>query len=182
MEYVDIYDRDKKNTGIRVPRRGYFLHENQYILIVICLVERDDGRFLITRRTMDKHWAAGWWEAPGGGVQAGETSWQAVVRETREETGLDISGASGGLIYTYFRENLDQGDNYFVDIYHYHMDFDVKDVVFNPREVMAFQLMTWDEMTRLNGQGVFLHYDRLKEALEQEARLGVNPGCITRIE
>lgn len=81
------------------------------------VVRNTDGRFLITRRVLTKAWAAGWWEVPGGAVQAGESSREAVNREVWEETGLDVSACAGGPALTYHRENPGEGDNYFVDCY-----------------------------------------------------------------
>lgn len=46
------------------------------------------GRVLIVRRARSP--ARGLYTLPGGGVELGETLHQAVVREIREETGLDI--------------------------------------------------------------------------------------------
>jgi 8-oxo-dGTP diphosphatase len=47
-----------------------------------------DGRVLIVRRAQPP--ASGLYTLPGGGVELGETLQQAIVREVREETGLDI--------------------------------------------------------------------------------------------
>jgi ADP-ribose pyrophosphatase YjhB (NUDIX family) len=49
------------------------------------LVVDDQGRILLQRRT-----DSGNWSLPGGTMDLGETLGGTVVRETREETGLDI--------------------------------------------------------------------------------------------
>ncbi|HAM16132.1 MAG TPA: DNA mismatch repair protein MutT, partial [Eggerthellaceae bacterium] len=86
-ELIDIYDADRRKTGATIPREGAFLKEGEFMLYVLAIVQNADGKYLITRRSLDKHWAAGWWEVTGGGVLAGETSEQAVRREMREEVG-----------------------------------------------------------------------------------------------
>jgi 8-oxo-dGTP diphosphatase len=48
-----------------------------------------DGRVLIVRRARPP--AHGLYTLPGGGVELGETLEQAVIREVREETALDIA-------------------------------------------------------------------------------------------
>ena len=67
MEFFDVYNDKKEKTGEKLPRKGSFLKEGQYQLIVLALLERPDHKFLITRRAMNKKWAAGDWEVSGGG-------------------------------------------------------------------------------------------------------------------
>jgi 8-oxo-dGTP diphosphatase len=48
-----------------------------------------DGQVLLSRRPEGKH-LAGLWEFPGGKVEPGETPEAALVREVREELGLEL--------------------------------------------------------------------------------------------
>ena len=117
---------------------------------------------------MTKHWAPGWWEVSGGAVLAGEDSADAVVREVREETGIDVSGADGGYLFTYHRENPGTGDNYFVDVYRFVLDFSEADVRPQKEETDGFQLATLEEIRSLAEQGIFLHYDSIRQAFEMD--------------
>lgn len=166
MELWDIYDKDKKLTGRTMERNDWHLQDGEYHLTVLGVVCRPDGKFLITKRVMTKAWAPGWWEVSGGAAMAGETSFEAVKREVLEETGLDVSNAAGGYVFTYKRENPGEGDNYFVDIYRFMMDFNEEDVAPQEAETDGFRLATAEEIQELAAQGIFLHYDSIKQVFE----------------
>lgn len=166
MELWDIYDSNKKPTGRTMKRNDWCLQEGEYHLTVLGVVARPDGRFLITKRVMTKAWAPGWWEVSGGAVQAGEASEDAVIREIKEETGLDVTKAEGGYLFSYQRENPGEGDNYFVDIYRFVMDFDEQDVHLQEEETDGFMLATAEQIAEFAKQGIFLHYDSIKRVFE----------------
>jgi 8-oxo-dGTP diphosphatase len=59
---------------------------------VVAGVLEQDGRVLICRRRSD-HAHALKWEFPGGKIEAGETAREALIRELREELGVDAEPA-----------------------------------------------------------------------------------------
>ena len=136
MEYWDIYDVNKQPTGRTMKRNDWNMKPGDYHLTVLGVLQNREGKYLITKRVMTKAWAAGWWEVSGGGVQAGESSIEAVRREVIEETGIDVSDFDGGLQFTYRRDNPDEKDNYFVDVYKFTGDFSKIDI--RPQEAETF--------------------------------------------
>ena len=163
MELWDIYDADKKPTGRTMKRNDWCLKDGEYHLTVLGVVARPDQTFLITKRVMKKAWAPGCWEVPGGGVRAGESAEDAVKREILEETGVDVSNADGGYVFSYKRVNPEEKNNYFVDIFRYTMDIPDSAVHTQEREVMEYAFATLEQIQEYGKQGVFLHYDSIKQ-------------------
>ncbi|RIK93798.1 MAG: Nudix family hydrolase [Burkholderiales bacterium] len=57
--------------------------------VAVGVLVRGDGAVLLGQRRPGKPYA-GWWEFPGGKLEAGETVEQALARELREELGIDV--------------------------------------------------------------------------------------------
>jgi 8-oxo-dGTP diphosphatase len=62
------------------------------LLVAACALVDADGRVLLAQRPPGKQ-LAGLWEFPGGKVEAGETPEACVVRELREEIGVETKVA-----------------------------------------------------------------------------------------
>jgi 8-oxo-dGTP diphosphatase len=60
--------------------------------VAVGVLVRPDGACVLAQRPAGKPYA-GWWEFPGGKIEAGETVGQALARELHEELGLDIRHA-----------------------------------------------------------------------------------------
>ena len=163
MELWDIYDRDKQRTGRTMKRNDWHMQPGDFHLTVLGVIRHTNGKYLITKRVMTKAWAPGSWEVSGGAAQAGEDSLDAVKREIKEETGLDVSSFEGGFVFSYTRENPEEGDNYFVDIFRYTMDIPDSAVHTQEREVMEYAFATLEQIQEYGKQGVFLHYDSIKQ-------------------
>jgi 8-oxo-dGTP diphosphatase len=60
------------------------------LLVAACALIDIDGRILLARRPEGKK-MAGLWEFPGGKLNPGETPEAALIRELKEELGIDVS-------------------------------------------------------------------------------------------
>ena len=70
------------------------------IEVAAAVIERPDGAFLLARRPAGKVYA-GYWEFPGGKIEAGEPPARAIARELQEEIGLEVERAYLWITRTY---------------------------------------------------------------------------------
>ena len=92
------------------------LHDMSSILSVAVAVITDaQQRILITRRSLSAS-SGGLWEFPGGKLEAGEQAPAALIREIKEEVGLDIIGYDylGEVRYVYKQQPIS------LFVYHVH--------------------------------------------------------------
>ncbi len=59
------------------------------VLVAACALVDADGRVLLAQRPQGKP-MAGLWEFPGGKIETGERPEQTLIRELKEELGIDV--------------------------------------------------------------------------------------------
>ena len=68
------------------------IEKTKIVEVAAAVLQKPDGSFLLAQRPPNKIWA-GYWEFPGGKIEPGETPYHALVRELREELGIEVHTA-----------------------------------------------------------------------------------------
>ncbi len=74
--------------------------QKPYIRVAAALILDGRGRLLLGQRPEGKAWP-GWWELPGGKIEAGESIEQALVRELDEELGIQATTVYPWVVYVH---------------------------------------------------------------------------------
>ncbi len=85
---VLVADAEQARTDAATPGQT-----RKLVQVAVGILQRTDGCFLLTSRPQGKAYA-GYWEFPGGKVEAGESVEDALRRELQEEIGLRIAAAT----------------------------------------------------------------------------------------
>lgn len=147
IELMDIYDADRKRTGYWIRGIGS-RKENEHVLIAAALLRRNDGRYLITKRSPQKD-DANKWNIQGGAALAGEDSLSAAIRENIEECGIVPEVSSAELFMSVMKNTA------FFDIWLFKQEYLLDDVVLRDGETCDVMAVTLDEILELHSRGEF---------------------------
>lgn len=147
MEYVDIYDCQKHLTGKTQPR-GSKLSAGEYRMIACAVIVNSRREILLTLRAPEKDVYPNLWAFTCGAVQAGETSLQAVRRETWEETGICAEPEDFILLSSF----EDSNRHTFTDIYLLCWDGSLDQLTMQPGETAAAKWVGLSEFAQMSEQ------------------------------
>lgn len=146
MEFLDIYNENRVRTGA-VKSRGEQLASGEYFLVVCVWVHDGRGNLLLTRRAPEKSFPMQW-ENSGGAAKAGEDSLTAIVRELREETGIQ---AEPGRFQLLGSRRDDSG--YFIDYYALEDHTPLEQVRLLPGETVEARWVSFAQMETMIDTG-----------------------------
>lgn len=139
MEFLSIYDNNKQKTPKKI-QRGVKPKENEHILITIIIIENNDNKYLVQKTSKEK---GNNYAFTGGHVTYNETSEDAIIREVKEELGIDISKKQIKYV-----TDIELGIP-FMDIYYLKDDIKLKDLTLQEEEVESLNYLTKEEIEAL---------------------------------
>ena len=155
VEAVDVYDKNKNKTRKIINRYSGSLEIDEYALAVKAIIMNSNYEFLISRRSLSKRLDPGKWEINGGACIAGETSLQGIIREIKEELGIDLKNVKGILFKEYCQHP------YFYDIWLFKLDVDINKLNFLDSEVIDAKWVNIEQIICMEKNNLLINYENL---------------------
>lgn len=145
MEIVDKFDNKRQSINKKAERSEKV--DGEYRQSVHTWIMNSKGEFLIQKRTPNKKFFPNMWSQTGGGVDEGETTLQAALRECNEELGITINPENMELIMSFKRKHD------FVDVWLVRGDYDINELTLQEDEVSEAKWATVEEIRDLMNSG-----------------------------
>ncbi|MDO5047606.1 MAG: NUDIX domain-containing protein [Anaerococcus sp.] len=151
MEEMDLYDIDRIKTSDLYFRGGKLAKDRYFVIVHLCIFN-DKNQMLIQQREDTGAFGGLWDLSCGGASKKGESSREAIERETLEELGLNLDFTGLRPIIT---ANFDKG---FDDIYIIRKNLSLNDLVLEESEVKDVSWADLDTVLGLLKDKKFMAY------------------------
>ena len=154
VEFFDLYDRDRRLTGIRAQRGDSVPPDLYRLAIHVCLFNRGGSLLIQKRQPFKRKWSGLWDLSVAGSAICGENSQEAAERETMEELGLKID------LLDYRPALTVHWDKGFDDVFILTMDIEIESLRLQEEEVQAVRWSSLEEILAMIDQGIFIPYEK----------------------
>ena len=144
-ELWDIYDINKKKIGKTAERDTYQFKEGEYHIVVTGVIINSKKEILICKRAKHKKFGL-MWECSGGSILAGETSLEGIIRELKEELGIEFSKKEAIFLKEIRRDKIPPD---FKDIWVFKKDIDEREIIFPDGEAIDAKWVTIDKFIQM---------------------------------
>lgn len=149
MELLDVVDENNNLLGIVEDRKK--VHEKVlWHRLVSCWIMNENGEILLQKRSSMKKRNPSKWSRTGGHVKSGESVENAIIREVKEEIGINIAKEKLKLICTYKSENIQ--DKYYGYDFFTIVSNKIDECVLLMNEVSAVKYITIEELELVKKQ------------------------------
>ena len=159
----DLYDREGRPAGRQVLR-GEPIPPGLRYLAAEAWITDGEGRLLVQQRSPGKAIFPGRWGMTTGCMTAGETSRQGMVRELREELGLEVAPEELAFQGRFFREEA------IWDVYLLRRRVPLGELRLQREEVSRAAWMTPGQLRRLLAEGRAVDYPEFPALLDRAER------------
>jgi len=156
-EKRDLYDRNSQKTNLTYYK-GDTIPEGYYPMVVMIAIQNSDGKFLMQKRVESK---GGDYGVTGGHPKSGESPYEGIITEVKEELGIDIS--NNNIIE--FASGCDGKDCY--KMYYTKLDLDISELNIQKEELSEVRWFSIDELKDMVEQKI-LNQDQVDFFLKCE--------------
>ena len=139
MEYLQVFDKNKNKLEEKVSRdEKYNLPDEKRFMIVLIFIENSKGEFLLQKTSKSRHSCIA---TTGGHVTYGDSALRTVVKECKEELGIDVSSNDITYIDTVLFKNC------FLETFYTKMELDPSKLILQTEEVESVKWYTKEEIS-----------------------------------
>lgn len=148
-EFLDVLNGNGEYTNHVSSREECHEKGLWHKAVVVFIIDKDNNNILLQQRSASKKlWPNMWDITAGGHVLTKELGYQAVIRETKEEIGINLNKEELEFIGATSSENT-QGkiiNKHFNEYYVVHKDVDINDIKLQDEEVQDIKWIDKKEL------------------------------------
>ncbi len=156
-EMLDIYTRDGKYLGIKTRKECHQPNPGFYHKPAWTWIYNEKNEILVQKRAMCKKNYPGYWDMPcAGHIEAGESIVNGVIREAKEEIGVDISEKDCKLEFEFIEDHAwEIGQVFFIKI-----NKKIDEFVLQKEEVEMVKWLNLNDFKELLYSDKWVDYDK----------------------